>query len=244
MSRERADRILVELGHFDSRAAARAAIEAGGVTADGVAVAKPSDKLARDAVIRAEPAHPYVSRGGLKLAHALEAFAVDPNGKTCLDIGASTGGFSDVLLQRGAVHVIAVDVGHGQFHPRLRANPHVTLFEGCDARDLVAGQVREPPQLLVADVSFISLAKLLARPLALAAVHSDLVALFKPQFEVGRAHIGKGGRVRPDAPVDAAASALSDWLAAEGWAVRAWTDSPIPGGDGNAERLFHARRVF
>ena len=243
MPRERADRLLVALGHFDSRASARAAIEAGCVTADGKPVTRPSEKLLPEARIVALPAHPYVSRGGLKLAHALDVFGVDPAGRTCLDLGASTGGFTQVLLARGAGHVVAVDVGRDQFHTRLRGEPRVSLHEGRDARTLEAGDLPQPPGLIVADVSFISLSKLLEIPLSLAAGRADLVALFKPQFEVGRAHIGKGGRVRPDAPVDAAAAALGEWLAGQGWAVAGWTDSPIAGGDGNAERLIQARRL-
>ena len=242
MGRERADRLLVDRGFFESRSAARAAIEAGGVKADGTAVRKPSEQVCTTARLEATRAHPFVSRGGLKLSHALATFEIEAAGRTCLDIGSSTGGFSDVLLKAGAAHVIAVDVGRGQFHPSLRNHPRITLYEATDARDLTAEHLPSVPDLLVADASFISLAKLLGRPLSLAARPADLVALFKPQFEVGRIHIGKGGRVRANAPVDEAAEALARWLAGEGWPVRAWTPSPVPGGDGNLERLLHARR--
>lgn len=243
MTRERADRLLVDLGFFDSRAAARAAIEAGGVRADGRKVLRPAQKLAPGARIEAVPAHPFVSRGGVKLAHAIKAFGIEVAGRHCLDIGASTGGFSDVLVQAGACHVTAVDIGRGQFHERLRADKRITVHEGLDARRLEPAHMPAPPGLIVVDVSFISLAKLLAGPLALGASQGELIALFKPQFEIGRAHIGKGGLVRADAPVDDAAEALETWLAGAGWPVQAWTQSPVPGGDGNQERLLHARRA-
>jgi 23S rRNA (cytidine1920-2'-O)/16S rRNA (cytidine1409-2'-O)-methyltransferase len=241
--KDRADKLLVSLGLFDSRASARAAIEAGHVTANGVVVAKPSQALSREDVIAARPAHPYVSRGGLKLAHGLAVFGVDPGGRACLDIGASTGGFTDVLLRAGAKHVVAVDVGRGQFHPSLSDDPRVTSLEAQDARALNALMLGEAPSLLVCDASFISLEKLLAVPLSLAAARAEFVGLFKPQFQVGRENIGKGGLVADVAATDRAAEAFADWMGEQGWPVRAWTDSPITGGDGNAERLFHAVRA-
>lgn len=241
--KDRADKLLVSLGLFDSRASARAAIEAGHVTANGVVVAKPSQALSREDVIAARPAHPYVSRGGLKLAHGLAAFEVDPADRACLDIGASTGGFTDVLLRAGAKHVVAVDVGRGQFHPSLSDDPRVTSLEAQDARTLNALMLGEAPSLLVCDASFISLEKLLAVPLSLAAARAEFVGLFKPQFQVGRENIGKGGLVADVAAADRAADAFADWMGEQGWPVRAWTDSPITGGDGNAERLFHAVRA-
>ncbi len=242
--KERADRLLVERGLFDSRAAARAAIEAGRVSADGVIVGRPSQRLDLDAAIKAQAAHPWVSRGGVKLAHGLDVFGVRAEGRVCLDIGASTGGFTEVLRTRGATHVTAVDVGRGQIHPRMAADLRVTVLEGTDARALAPGDLPAgPPSLIVADVSFIALEKVLPVPLSLAAAGAALVALFKPQFEVGRPHVGRGGIVRDAGAVQCAEAALAVFLAARGWPVIAWADSPIPGGDGNRERLFHARRA-
>ncbi|WP_291075050.1 TlyA family RNA methyltransferase [Hyphomonas sp.] len=241
--KDRADKLLVSLGLFESRAAARAAIEAGRVTAAGVRVAKPSQTLSSDDDITATPAHPYVSRGGLKLAHGLAVFGVDPAGRCCLDIGASTGGFTDVLLRAGARHVVAVDVGRGQFHHSLAGDPRVTSLEAQDARTLTARLVGEAPTLLVCDASFIALEKLLAVPLSLADRAAEFVGLFKPQFQVGREHVGKGGLVTDREASDRAAEAIASWMAGQGWPIRAWTESPITGGDGNAERLFHAVRA-
>lgn len=238
--KDRADRLLVTLGLFESRASARAAIEAGLVRADGVQVTKPAQDISADAVIEADPAHPYVSRGGLKLAHGLEAFGIDPAGRTCLDIGASTGGFTEVLLLNGARHVTAVDVGRGQLHPRIAADPRVTNLEATDARSLTPDRLSEAPTLLVCDASFISLEKLLEVPLSLAAPGADFVGLFKPQFQVGRDHVGKGGIVTDLGAADAAAERFEAWMKEKGWPIHAWTASPISGGDGNAERLFHA----
>lgn len=239
-NRDRADRALVELGHFESRAAAQAAIAAGRVIVNGKALSKPSQQVSTDDRIEAEPAHPYVSRGGLKLAHALDVFGVHPAGRHCLDIGASTGGFTDVLLQRGAASVIAVDVGRGQLHEKIATDPRVTSLEATDARSLTANMIGEAPSLIVCDASFISLAKLLEVPLSLAAKGAELVTLFKPQFEVGREFVGKGGLVTDGAAVERAEAAFCDWLSDIKWAVSAKTDSPIRGGDGNAERLIHA----
>lgn len=241
--RDRADKMLVALGLFDSRASARAAIEAGGVTVDGIPLAKPSQVIAEDAAIIAQAAHPYVSRGGLKLAYALDSFSVDPAGRRCLDIGASTGGFTDVLLRRGAAFVVSVDVGQGQLRPHLAIDPRVKSLEATDARNLDADLLGGAPDLVVCDASFIALEKLLAVPLALSTRTADLVALFKPQFQVGRDHVGKGGIVSNMEASKTAANGLETWLADQGWAMKAWTDSPIRGGDGNAERLFHAARV-
>ena len=240
--KDRADRILVRLGLFESRASARAAIEAGLVRADGVPVTKPAQEISIDADIEADPAHPYVSRGGLKLAHGLEVFGVDPAARVCLDIGASTGGFTEVLLLNGAAHVVAVDVGRGQLHPRIADDPRVTSYEATDARNLTAGMLDTAPGLLVCDASFISLEKLLAVPLSLAAPGAEFVGLFKPQFEVGREHVGKGGIVTDIAAADAAAARFEAWMNEKGWPIHAWTASPVSGGDGNAERLFHAVR--
>ena len=240
---DRADKVLVALGHFDSRAAAQAAIAAGKVSVAGRVVVKPSEKISPDARIEAEREHPWVSRAGLKLAHALGVFDADVRGLLCLDVGASTGGFTEVLLANGAKSVIAVDVGRDQLHARLRGDPRVTSLEATDARALTRESVPEPPQLIVCDASFISLHKLLGVPLSLAAENAQLIALFKPQFEVGRENIGKGGIVSDAAATARAEQAFVDWLTEQGWGVRARSDSPIKGGDGNAERLVYAVRA-
>jgi 23S rRNA (cytidine1920-2'-O)/16S rRNA (cytidine1409-2'-O)-methyltransferase len=239
----RLDVELVRRGLAASRAQARAAIEAGKVHVDGRQAAKPGLLVGADTAIAAEAAHPWVSRGGLKLDHALTVFGVDVAGRACLDVGSSTGGFTDVLLARGARRVVAVDVGRDQLHPRLRADPRVVSLEATDARSLTAAILGEPPGIIVSDASFIGLAKLLGPALSLAAPGALLVALFKPQFEVGPAHVGRGGIVSDLAATEAAAGALAAWLAAQGWPVKKWTDSPIQGGDGNNERLLLAYRV-
>ncbi len=239
---QRLDVELVQRGLAASRAQAREAIEAGNVTVNGVPATKASQVVPAGAVIAAIPLHPWVSRGGIKLDHALDVFGIDVAGRHCLDIGSSTGGFTDVLLSRAARRVVAVDVGVGQLHPRLRADLRVISLESTDARDLDAAMILEPPTLLVCDASFIGLAKLLAVPLSLAAADARLVALFKPQFEVGRENIGKGGIVTDLVATDAAAQALESWLGRQGWSVKKWADSPITGGDGNRERLFLAAR--
>ena len=236
----RLDIELVRRGLSPSRGQAREAIETGKVRVEGNLAAKPGQLVTATTRIEAEPLHPWVSRGGLKLDHALTTFGVDVSGQHCLDIGSSTGGFTDVLLARGARRVVAVDVGTGQLHPRLQADSRVVSLESTDARNLTAKGVIEPPTILVCDASFIGLAKLLGPPLQLAASHAKLVALFKPQFEVGREHVGKGGIVSNEVAKEAAATALIHWLQQAGWRVKAWTDSPITGGDGNRERLFLA----
>ncbi len=239
----RLDVELVRRGLVASRAQARAAIEAGQVRVDGVLAKRSSDTVRPDARIEAAPAHPWVSRGGVKLAHALDVFGVDPSGRVCLDVGASTGGFTDVLLARGARHVTAVDVGHDQLHARLRADPRVRVLESRDARSLAAADLPEPPSLIVCDASFIGLEKVIATALTLSAPRAALVALFKPQFEVGPANVGRGGLVKDDTATDLAAQRIEAWLKGQGWPVAAWTDSPIAGGDGNRERLLLARRA-
>ncbi|WBQ13431.1 TlyA family RNA methyltransferase [Hyphomonadaceae bacterium BL14] len=236
----RADQYLVRHGYFDTRARAQAAIAAGCVRVDGQTIDKPSRTIPDGARVEAEPAHPYVSRAALKLVAGLDAFAVDPAGRVCLDVGASTGGFSQVLLARGARHVTAVDVGHGQLHPNLKAAPRLTSLEGLDARALTLAHLPEAPSLIVCDASFIGLMKVLPAALALAAPGAHLVALFKPQFEVGRAFVGKGGVVRDE---EAAARALDDvgaGLQAAGWIVAGRAPSPVTGSDGNQETLVHA----
>ncbi len=236
----RLDVELVRRGLVSSRAQARAAIEAGKVSVDGAQAHKAGQLVRGDAAIVAEPAHPWVSRGGLKLDHALTVFGVDVAGKACLDVGASTGGFTEVLLARGARRVVSVDVGRDQLHEKLKRNPRVHSLESTDARSLTAAMLGEPPGVIVCDASFIGLAKLLGPALALAEPRAQLVALFKPQFEVGPGLVGRGGIVTDKGAMDAAADALGVWLAGQGWPVSKWTESPIPGGDGNRERLLLA----
>jgi 23S rRNA (cytidine1920-2'-O)/16S rRNA (cytidine1409-2'-O)-methyltransferase len=237
--RDRIDRLLVERGLFESRAKAQAAIEAGLVVADETPVTKASLELAPDVVLRAEPAHPYVSRGGVKLAAALDRFGFDPAGQICLDVGASTGGFTDVLLSRGAARVYAVDVGRDQLHRRLRERAEVVVLESTDIRALEARRLAPPPDLVVVDVSFISLKLVLPAALALAAEPARLVALIKPQFEAGRARVKKG--IVRDARIHAAVGAdLAETVAALGWRVLGVIPSPILGRDGNREFLLGA----
>jgi len=238
----RADVLLVARGLFESRAKARAAIEAGGVTADGRAVAKASELIADDAAIEAVAAHPWVGRGALKLLHALDLWSVPVKGRVVLDVGASTGGFTEVCLGRGAARVYAVDVGRGQLHPKVAADPRVVSLEATDARDLTAALVPESPGLIVADVSFIALEKALPAALALAAPGADLIVLVKPQFEVGRERVGKGGLVTDPAARADALDAVKRFLERSGWSLRASADSPIEGGDGNHEYLLHATK--
>jgi 23S rRNA (cytidine1920-2'-O)/16S rRNA (cytidine1409-2'-O)-methyltransferase len=239
-ARERADRLLVARGLFESRAKAQAAIAAGLVTADDRPVQKPSDELPLDARIAAAAAFPWVSRGGVKLAHALDALAIDPTGKTCLDVGASTGGFTEVLLARGARRVFAVDVGRDQLHPRLRARPEIVSLEATDIRTLEAPRIA-PADVVVIDVSFISLRLVLPAALALAAPRAELVALIKPQFEAPRRH-RKRGVVRDAAVHGAVCAEIEAFVASLGWTGIATLPSPIEGGDGNREFLLGARR--
>lgn len=238
----RADLLLVARGLFESRAKARAAIEAGGVTADGRPVTKAAELLADDAALEAVAAHPWVGRGALKLAHALDLWPIPVTGRTVLDVGASTGGFTEVCLARGAARVYAVDVGRGQLHAKVAADPRVVSLEATDARDLTSARISEPPGLIVSDVSFISLAKALPAALGLAEPGADLVALVKPQFEVGREKVGKGGLVTDPSARQAALEDVKAFVAASGWTVRETCDSPIEGGDGNREFLLWARR--
>jgi 23S rRNA (cytidine1920-2'-O)/16S rRNA (cytidine1409-2'-O)-methyltransferase len=240
--RTRADLLLVARGLFESRAKARAAIEAGGVTADGRLVAKASELLADDAAIEAVAAHPWVGRGALKLEHALTTWPIALEGRVALDLGASTGGFTEVCLAAGARRVYAVDVGQGQLHASLADDPRVVRLEGVDARDLTPREIPEPPQLVVCDVSFIGLAKALPAALGLAAADADLVALVKPQFEVGRERVGKGGLVRDPAARAEALDAVKAFLETAGWRVQASADSPIEGGDGAREYLLWAKK--
>jgi 23S rRNA (cytidine1920-2'-O)/16S rRNA (cytidine1409-2'-O)-methyltransferase len=243
MPRKRIDLLLVERGLFDSRARARAAIEAGRVTAGGEVVRKPSQEIDEAANIVAEAAHPWVGRGGLKLDHALTLWPVAVEGRVALDVGASTGGFTQVALSRGAARVYAVDVGTGQLHPALASDPRVVELSGVDARRLDATLIPETPGLIVTDVSFISLAKALPAAMALAGPGTELVALVKPQFEVGRERVGKGGIVKDAAAQDEALAAVKAWLEGEGWTVLGAADSPVTGGDGNREFLLWGRKT-
>jgi 23S rRNA (cytidine1920-2'-O)/16S rRNA (cytidine1409-2'-O)-methyltransferase len=241
MTRRRADVMLVERGLFASRARAQEAIAAGLVTADGAPVRKASEMLAESAVVHAEEPHPYVSRGGVKLAAALDAFGIDPRGCICLDVGASTGGFTEVLLSRGAARVYAVDVGRGQLHPRLTGNRRVVSLESTDARALGRALVPQPIDVLVADVSFISLRLVLPAAVALLAPAAALALLVKPQFEAGRAHLRKG-IVRDETMRRKVCAELTGFVAALGFEILGAVPSPIEGRDGNREFLLGARR--
>ena len=238
--RKRADIVLVERGLFPSRARAQAAIAAGLVSIGGVAVKKASDEVSGDAPIEAEAPHSWASRGGVKLAAALDAFTLDPDRLVCLDIGASTGGFTDVLIARGAARVVAVDVGHGQLDPRLAVDPRVRSLERVDARTLTQGMLGEQPGAIVVDVSFISQRLVLPHVLKLAAKRAWLVSLIKPQFELNRADLVKG-RVTSEAALVRACDGVRAAIEAEGWTVLGLMPSPILGGAGAREFLIAAR---
>lgn len=243
MGKKRADVVLVERGLFDSRARARAAIEAGGVVAGGRTVTKPSDMIEEAAQISAVAAHPYVGRGALKLVHALGLWPIVVEDRTVLDVGASTGGFTEVCLERGAARVYAVDVGRGQLHPKLAGDLRVVSLEGIDARQLDASLIPIAPELVVTDVSFIGLAKALPAALGLAARGASLVALVKPQFEVGPQGVSKGGLVKDEAARAKALAEVTAFLQGSGWIVRGSAPSPIAGGDGNIEHLLWAQKA-
>ena len=237
----RADKFLVEHGFFQTRARAQAAIEAGYVSVNGRRLTKSSTKLSGSDHIEAKPVHPYVSRAALKLVAGLDHFDIRPEGLFCLDVGSSTGGFTQVLLERGAAHVTAVDVGRDQLDPVLKTDARVTSLEGLDARELTMAHLPKSPELIVCDASFIGLEKVLARALDLAAAEAALVALFKPQFEVGPDFIGKGGLVKSDAPIEATKDTAHAFLARAGFEIVGEIHSPITGGDGNQEFLIGAR---
>ena len=238
--RQRADLLLVARGVFESRARAQAAIAAGLVTADGKVVGKPSDMIARDAELQASPAHPWVSRGGVKLAAALDRYPITVADHVCLDVGASTGGFTDVLLDRGARLVYAVDVGHDQLHQSLRDHPRVRAMQDTDIRGMPA-QLPDKPDVVVIDASFISLKHVLAPALAIAATPTSLLALIKPQFEAERRH-SKKGIVRDSAVHDAVCRDITDHVRSLGCDEIAVFPSSITGGDGNVEFFIGARR--
>lgn len=240
-SRQRADRLLVDRGLFESRAKAQAAIEAGHVSANGKPVLKASDEIPADAIVHAEPAHPWVSRGGVKLASALERYSVEIEDHICLDVGASTGGFTEVLLQGGARLVCAVDVGKGQLHASLRSHPKILSMEETDIRSFVGKRLPVRPDVVVIDVSFISLKHVLPVALELAAAPCHLLALVKPQFEAPRGAIKKG-IVRDPAVHEAVCREISALAAGLGCNEIEVFPSAIPGGDGNREFFLGARR--
>lgn len=239
--RKRADLLLVERGLFESRARAQAAIEAGRVIANGKPVAKPSETIPEDATIEAEPAHPWVSRGGVKLVGALEQYPIDIEDHVCVDVGASTGGFTEVLLNSGASLVYAIDVGRGQLHPSLHGNPKIVSMEETDIRSLAGRRLEIRPDVVVIDVSFISLKHVLPAVLPLAASPMHLLALIKPQFEAERKH-SKKGIIRDEAIHRAVCDDISDFVASLGCTEIKVFPSSITGGDGNVEFFIGARR--
>ncbi|NNE56738.1 MAG: TlyA family RNA methyltransferase [Hellea sp.] len=242
MDGTRLDIKLVELGLYESRARAASAIKTGHVKIDGKTATKPSQKVANNNIIEAEQEHPWVSRAGIKLAHALKLFNIDVSGKTCLDVGSSTGGFTEVLLDNGARKIYAVDVGQGQLHNKLKGHPKVVSMEQTDARTLRADMFDPLPQIVVCDASFISATKILEKPLSIVQPGAVLISLVKPQFEVGRENIGRGGLVKTEELAKKALTFVVNWVSELGWEVRATNLSPIKGGDGNIEYLLYARK--
>ncbi len=240
----RLDMVLLARGLVASRAKARDAVLRGHVRVDGVLATKPAATIRPNATLEIDdPAQRYVSRAALKLVAGLDHFGYDPTGRTAIDLGASTGGFTEVLLERGARHVHALDVGHGQLHPRVASRSRVTMREGLNVRDLTADDIGEPFDAIVCDVSFISLRLALPPALELAEPGSWAVLLVKPQFEVGKDGIGKGGLVRDASEGEASVGRIVDWIAAEpGWVVDGLVPSPIAGGDGNHEFLLGIRK--
>ncbi len=232
----RLDALVAKSGFAESRERAQALILAGKVRVAGETIRKPDRSVREDAAISVEPAAGYASRGALKLGPALERFGVDPSGRVCADIGASTGGFTDVLLRRGAARVYAIDIGRGLLHWRLRSDPRVVVIERVNARELES--FPEPVSLIVVDVSFIGLEKVLPA-LRRAGPVADVVALFKPQFQVARTEVGKGGIVRDPEAVEAALRRLREWCAGNGYEVRAEAPSAVTGAEGNQEIFLH-----
>lgn len=241
-SRQRADLALVDRKFFGSRAKAQEAIAAGLVRADGKILRRASEPIGPSTQIEAAAPYPWVSRGGVKLAAALDAFGFDPMALTCLDIGASTGGFTHVLLSRGARQVVAIDVGRGQLHPDLARDPRVKSYEATDARGFAPDSLPEPPKLITFDVSFISLTLVLPPVLLLAASDAKLVALIKPQFEAGPGHVVKG-IVKDSAIHDKVCAKIKDLIQSLGWGIDGLIASPIEGGDGNREFLAGATKL-
>lgn len=239
----RADKFLVTHGYFDTRTQAQAAIKAGKVRVNGRVLKKASMLLTTDDAVKAGRVHPWASRGGIKLDHALKSFNVNVEGLTALDVGASTGGFTDVLLTRGAERVYAVDVGHDQLHDKLKHDARVLSLEGQDAREITADMFPSLPEIIVCDASFISAMKVLGAALDIVASGTKLITLVKPQFEVGRTGIGRGGLVKSKSLADQALSDVSAWISSKGWQVLETIDSPIKGGAGNAEFLLYALKL-
>lgn len=243
MGKKRLDQIIVDRGLAESRSRAQALVMAGLVFSGDRKLEKPGQQLPEDAPVDVRGRdHPWVSRGGIKLAHAIDAFGLDPADATAMDIGSSTGGFTDVLLQKGAARVFAVDSGTNQLAWKLRQDPRVVVLEQTSARVLTAQQIDALCNWVVCDASFIGLAKVLERPLELAAPDCRLVALIKPQFEVGREEVGKGGVVRDPALHRRVCDEVRLWLEGSGWAVDGIVPSPITGPEGNVEFLVVARR--
>jgi 23S rRNA (cytidine1920-2'-O)/16S rRNA (cytidine1409-2'-O)-methyltransferase len=241
--KNRVDQLLVERGLAESRARAQALVLAGLVFSGEARIAKSGQTIAADAPLEVRGRdHPWVSRGGIKLAHALDHFGLDPTGAVAMDVGSSTGGFTDVLLTRGAARVYAVDSGTNQLAWKLRTDPRVTVLEQTSARVLTEAMIDPRCDWVVCDASFISLAKVLEVPLRLAMPDCQLVALIKPQFEVGRAEVGKGGVVRDPALHMRVCGEVQDWLEREGWQVQGISESPIKGPEGNVEFLISAWR--
>jgi 23S rRNA (cytidine1920-2'-O)/16S rRNA (cytidine1409-2'-O)-methyltransferase len=238
VKKRRLDTLLAERGLFETRSRAAAAVLAGEVRlgGDGLRAEKPGQMVADDTAVSVEGPPPFVSRGGIKLANALDAFGIDPSGRLCMDVGASTGGFTDCLLQRGAEAVIALDVAYGELHWRLRQDPRVTVLERRNARSLTATDLPFAPGLVVVDVSFISLAKVLPAVLRAAAPEFDCLALVKPQFEVGREKVGKRGVVRSAADRRTALAAVGELVRSElGMSLLGFAYSGLPGPAGNRE---------
>lgn len=241
--KRRLDQLLVERGLAESRTRAQALVMAGLVFSGETKLVKPGHQMAEDAALDVRGRdHPWVSRGGIKLAHAIEHFALDPTGAVAMDIGSSTGGFTDVLLQNGAERVFAVNSGTNQLAWKLRQDPRVTVLEQTSARILTPEMIDAPCNWVVCDASFIGLAKVLERPLQLAAPQCRLVALIKPQFEVGREEVGKGGVVRDPALHQRVCDEVRAWIEGLGWAVQGIVESPITGPEGNVEFLISAHR--
>jgi 23S rRNA (cytidine1920-2'-O)/16S rRNA (cytidine1409-2'-O)-methyltransferase len=244
MKKLRADQLLVSRRLAESRSRAQALIMAGAVFSGERKIGKAGDMLAEDAPLEVRGKdHPWVSRGGIKLDHGLTHFGLDVTGAVALDVGSSTGGFTDVLLSRGAAKVYAVDVGTNQLAWKLRQDPRVVVLEQTNARYLTSEQVPEPVDIVVCDASFISLAKVLEAPLKLAKHGARLVALVKPQFEAGREEVGKGGVVRDEAVRRRVCDAAAQWVASQGWTVLGVTESPITGPEGNVEFLLGAEKI-
>lgn len=240
----RLDLALEQRGLLPSRARARDAILRGTVTVNGQVAGKPHQMVAhQDKIALSDPAANYVSRAALKLIAGLDAGEIDVTGKTCIDVGASTGGFTQVLIERGAAKVYAVDVGHEQLHERLRGSNRVVSLEGTNARDLDATLIPDPLDILVCDVSFVSVTKVLAEPLALCKSGARAVILYKPQFEVGRENVGKGGIVIDTAAIETALADMIAFITGEGWVYLQSLPSPLSGGDGNIETVTVFRKA-